>query len=178
MLSPGTEIIIPCLKDPYTLCSQPRPSQQWREHTLQNFAVSYLSSLRSWKSSHFSHSSPKEELDALFLPSLNLADWGKDAKKSRTVGRGGNIGGTKRMAVIPSLCFHSHSNLKPPPPNLQHCRGCGIAAFRQIPQVPFVWIYYPKTSGTLDIMVLFHYQRSVPSVILDHRYPESKDTWK
>lgn len=73
------------------------------------FAICVAS--KAGESSHFSTLESQRGTGwvCFFLPSSNVADWSNAAKKRRKTGRGENIGG---MAVVPSLCLHSHDILK------------------------------------------------------------------
>lgn len=70
LLSPGMAMIVPHLKAPFTLYSQPRHSQQRGEHTHQSLAFSYLCFLRVCGKFPFFHTlAPKKELmSSFFLP--------------------------------------------------------------------------------------------------------------
>lgn len=81
------------------------------------------------------------------------------------------MGNTKRMAVVPILYLLSHERV----PKLKHCHSCGNAA--SITQVPFTLVQHANTSEILDIAVLSHSQRTTHSPTLDHRHPESEDSW-
>lgn len=152
MLSPGMEMIVPCLKAPFTLYSQPRQSQQWKEHTHQSLAFNYLCYLRVCGKFPFFHTlAPKRNWWVIFFSFLELGRlrYGcKEEEEDRKRRKHRCFWAWPWSKVI---IPHSHILLKAP--NLKHCHSSGNAAFLQSLWVSFLSIYYPKTLEALDIAV-------------------------